>query len=116
MTNRMFKVHIGDQHSRWRKISNGLPQASVLVPILFILYIHDMSETVTRKFQYADDTALVFQHQTITMCEVVLEKDLSTLNDYFYKWRLKQTPSKTEAMTFHLNNKQAAAELKIKFD
>lgn len=50
------------------------------------------------------------------MCEDVLLKEISTLKDYFYKWRLQPNPSKTNAIIFHFNNKQAAAKLKIKFD
>lgn len=39
-------------------LNNGLPQGSVLAPLLFNLYVHDMPKTKSYKFQYADDTAL----------------------------------------------------------
>lgn len=85
MTNKMFKVNIGDLQSSLKKVSNCLPQGSHLAPIHFNLYIHTMLEIVDRKFQYAVGTSLAYQQQAIIICRDVLEKDLSSLNNYFYK-------------------------------
>jgi hypothetical protein len=49
-------------------------------------------------------------------CEKVMTKDLTTLNTYFQRWRLKPNPNKTEVCAFHLNNKQASKTLDIRFD
>jgi len=54
-TNRRYQVFIGDQKSRSRTIDNGLPQSSVFVSALFDIYVHDLSNTITFKFQCADD-------------------------------------------------------------
>lgn len=48
--------------------------------------------------------------------ERVMTKDLTILNTYFQKWRLKLNPNKMEVCTFHLNNKQANKTLDIRFD
>ncbi|XP_049799091.1 uncharacterized protein LOC126234439 [Schistocerca nitens] len=48
--------------------------------------------------------------------ETVLTSDLSLLGTYFREWRLQPSPTKTEAMCFHLNNKLANRRLKIYFD
>jgi hypothetical protein len=92
---RLFRVYLDDQISRRRKLSNGLAQGSVLAPLLFNLYIHDMPPTESRKFAYADDLALATQHKVIPVTEAVLTADMSILSQYFREWRLCPSMSKT---------------------
>jgi len=53
--NRRFRVHMGDDISRWHIQANGLPQGSVLAPTLFNLYTNDLPTTFCRRFIYADN-------------------------------------------------------------
>ena len=56
LSNRSFVVHTNDgQRSRLRIMKNGVPQGSVLSPMLFNIYISDLPETTSRKYGYADD-------------------------------------------------------------
>jgi hypothetical protein len=58
LSNRFFQVLLGDKSSRWHRLNNGLPQGSVLAPLLFSLYSSDIPSTLSNQFQYADDIAL----------------------------------------------------------
>jgi hypothetical protein len=88
LSNRQFRVFVEDKSSKFRFLNNGLPQGSVLSPILFNLYTSDLPPTNSRKFIYADDLAMAYQHQNFENVENRLSEDLIPLNKYFTKWRL----------------------------
>ena len=54
-----FHVHIGKSKSRCRALLDGVPQSLVIVPATFNLYTYDIPTTVSRKYIYADDIAMV---------------------------------------------------------
>ena len=116
LSNRYLQVFLNDFKSSWRRLNNGLLQGSDLAPCLFILYISDLPNTVSKKFIYADNLALVYQCEDFEETEKVLEKDLRTMNDYYLDWRLKLNPNKTEVSTFHLNNRMSNKILNITFN
>ena len=96
-------------------MNNGLPQGSVLVPVLFNIYTSDMNTTIVLKFIYADDTVLVTQAKSFGELETILNADLKTIQDYFECWMLKSNPHNTISARFHLNNKQAQTQLDLTF-
>ncbi|KAJ2950833.1 hypothetical protein O0L34_g9105 [Tuta absoluta] len=115
LTNRTFQVSLGEHVSNRKKLNNGLPQGSVLAPLLFNLYIHDLPDTISRKFGYADDLALVVQSKSMDATQMSLEGDLEAMDNFFTRWRLCPNPSKTEVCCFHLSNQLASKELHVRF-
>ena len=84
LSNRKFKVHINKTFSESGNLLCGVPQGSTVGPLLFLLYINDMSLAIDCELLlYADDTCLIFQHKDIHEIEIVLNKNLSTLCDWF---------------------------------
>ena len=82
LSNRKFKVHIKNTFSEPGNFLCGVPQGSILGPLLFLLYINDMPQAVDCELLlYADDTCLIFQHNDITETEATLNKNFSILCD-----------------------------------
>jgi hypothetical protein len=86
LSNRKIRVFLGGKISGTRVLQNGLPQGSVLSPMLFNIYTADIPTTESRKFIYADDIAIVTQANRFEDLEPVLNADLRILEDYFKNW------------------------------
>ena len=102
--NRSFTLTTGDsKQSRLRRLKNGVPQGSVLAPLLFNIYTYDRPSMISRKFAYADDLALLHSSGNWKDLEGTLSQDMSTLSAYLQTWRLKLSHTKTVTTAFHLN-------------
>ena len=112
--NRSFTLTTGDsKQSRLRRLKNGVPQGSVLAPLLFNIYTYDLPSIIFRKFAYADDLALLHSSGNWKDLEGTLSQDISTLSAYLQTWRLKLSHTKTVTAAFHLNNREAKRELEV---
>ena len=81
LSNRTQRVCLDGASSRFHPVASGVPQGSVLGPILFILYTSDMfNVVVNRLISYADDTTLVYTINSVSEREVVAH---SLSNDYY---------------------------------
>ena len=81
--NRSFTLTTGDsKQSRLRRLKNGVPQGSVLAPLLFNIYTYDIPSMISRKFAYADDLALLHSSGNWKDLEGTLSQDMSTLSAY----------------------------------
>ena len=112
--NRSFTLTLGTSKSRPRRIKNGLPQGSVLAPVLFNIYTADLPETRSKKYSYADDMCLGITGSTHDEVSHDLTLDLDIIHEYLNKWHLILSEKKTVVCAFHLNNKLAGKELHVK--
>ena len=117
LSNRSFVVHTSDgQRSRLRRMKNGVPQDSVLSPMLFTIYISDLPDTTSRKYGYADDLAILLRRPSWKEMEEGLNKDMTILVGYLRKWRLQLSIGYTVSAAYHLNNREAKRELNVIVD
>jgi len=117
VSNRRFTLTTGNgQRIILRRLKNGVPQGSFLAPLLFNIYISDLPATISRKYAYADDLAMMHADGDWLAVEGALSKDMATLGEYLQTWKLKLSTTKTVSTVFHLNNKEAKRELKVNFN
>ena len=75
-------MNIKSKYSSTAKIECGVPQGSILGPLLFLLYVNDMKQAVDCDlFLYVDDSSLVYQHKDVTKIEQNLNKNFPNICD-----------------------------------
>ena len=79
LTHRKQRVIVDGEISNWKSVLSGVPQGSVLGPILFLIYINDLEDDISSKvLKFADDTK-VFRKVTNDTYKQSLQNDLDKL-------------------------------------
>lgn len=101
LSDRKQRVVIKQSSSKLCSISAGVPQGSVLGPLLFIIYINDIAERLISLCRlFADDTSFSCADRDAFQIETVINHDLEKLNEWSKKWLMSFNPDKTEIMLF----------------
>lgn len=101
LQNRKFLVRFQCEQTKLFVINSGVPQGSVLGPMLYLLYTADMPtsrETLTATF--ADDTAILASHYDPAMATQRLQNSLNKIQTWLHKWRIKVNEDKSTHITF----------------
>lgn len=106
-SNRSFRVHVNAEKSQPKNIPAGLPQGSILSPLLYSVYVSDIKFFKhTEAAVYADDTAIfVSVNRTNTICKK-LQKSLIKAEKFFEKWKIKVNAQKTQSIIFPFNGQR----------
>ena len=94
------RVVLNGQTSSWKNILAGVPQGSVLGPILFLIYINDLPDGIKSICKiFADDTSLFSKVKDKNCSTVELNNDLKIISNWAFHWKMLFNPDP---------NKQAA--------
>ena len=101
LTNRQQFVKLDDTNSMIMSLACGVPQGSVLGPILFLLFINDMPESISlRTLLFADDTTYQGRNKDPLVLQVQINSQLDIANTWFCCNKLSLNISKTRYMVF----------------
>lgn len=104
LSDRFFRVKQEDDYSDLKPIKAGVPQGSVLGPILYLLFTYDLPNNqncVTATF--ADDTAILSVGTTILESTTQLQQTLNEIYNWTMKWHIKLNETKSIHIDFTYN-------------
>ena len=110
-----FKSYLADRKQRvvlpgavsaWKYIKAGVPQGSILGPLLFLIYINDIVADIHSSIRlFADDKSLYIIVDNPQQAAILLNADLAKIHLWASRWLVSFNPSKSESMTFFYANK-----------
>ena len=103
MVNRKFFVKYNSASTNLYEIHAGVPQGSVLGPVLYLIFTADLPTSNKVKVStFADDTAILATHQNPAEASRILQEHLDKIQIWLNKWRIKVNESKSVHITFTL--------------
>lgn len=99
LSNRKQLVSVNGAKSSLDPVISGIPQGSVLGPLLFVIYINDLPEHVLSSiFLFADDTKIIKEINSI-LDSLIVQHDIEALERWSREWLLKFHPDKCHVLT-----------------
>ncbi len=101
LSNRGHKVSIDGKTSSTRFINAAVPQGSVLGPLLFLVYINDVTIDIESDiFLFADDTSIFRSGKNNQELAIGINSDLNKISLWAKRWKININPTKTVCMLF----------------
>ena len=96
LSNRKQRVVPNGQNPSWTNVHAGVPQGSILGPLLFLIYMNDSSDNLTSNAKFfADDTLFSVAHDVNTSAKE-LNNDLKKVNDWDFQWKMSFNPDRNK--------------------
>ena len=119
LTDRQQRVVVGGAKSTWSEMVKGVPQDSILGPLLFTIFMNDLPSVIENcnVNLYPDDTTIYFSSKDPQEVQDVLEAELGAVA-HWIKWNhLKWNVSKTQLMVLSRRRRKCEAErIRIQLD
>ena len=101
LSNRSLQVRVGDSFSTTAVVENGLPQGSVISPLLFLIAINDLRPPSVNYSLFADDVALWKSSKNTAYLEKQIQQALNYIEEWCATWGFRVSVTKTTFVLFH---------------
>ena len=100
LNNRKQRVVLNGSYSTYSTVQSGVPQGSVLGPLLFLIYINDLERNIKSNIKFfADDTMLYSIVKVPAISANNLNHDLDIIQQWAYQWKMEFNPDPTKQAT-----------------
>ena len=99
LTKRVQRVVVDRESSEEAPVKSGVPQGTVLGPLMFILYINDISENTSSTVKLFADDCLIYRRIQCQQDATLLQGDLNQLCSWPRKWQMSFNPDKCSVLT-----------------
>ena len=105
LMNRQQRVVLNNTNSDWMSLSAGVPQGSILGPLLFLIYINDIVNDIASQIRlFADDTSIYIIVDNPVASAAAINSDLQLINAWSKSWLVDFNPTKTESLIISRKN------------
>ena len=113
LSDRTQRCYVNGHLSRSRSVKYGVPQGLIIGPLLFLVYINDLSDCLNNGSprMYTDDTNVSFQSANLNELEEMMTSDLSRLNTWLKANRLSLNLAKIEYMVIGKRQRLATEDV-----
>ena len=94
LSGRFQRVVLNGQTSSWRLVLAGVPQGSIMGPLLFLIYINDLPNELKSNVKlFADDTSFFTVVKNKNNSANILNNDLQSISTWAYNWKMLFNPN-----------------------
>ena len=89
LSNHTQTTVVNGVHSSYVEVASGVPQGSVLGPMLFLLYINDLNNVIKSQIKLFADDSVLYRNIRNQSDQVILQNDLDTISSWAERWLMK---------------------------
>ena len=116
LKSRKQRTKFNNYTSQEETVYSGIPQGSILGPLLFLCFTNDFHDQFNEDFKtiaYADDTQIIVEAKTLTQLKTKVQEGITLAQKWYQSNTMKNNIGKTEVIVFNNNRKSEYLQIKV---